>query len=158
MLEAALEGKRELFDGLYLGSSDYDFHQYPVIHLDMSMLTVTDGADVFRRSLTGHIWDAAKKYDLPIERFTFSPSDLFMAAIMALHEKTGEKVAILIDEYDSPLNESLKAEEGEIIRAVLKGLYGKLKPCAEHIRFLFMTGGHRGIHWKASGCGEGRAS
>ena len=67
MLEAALEGKRELFDGLYLGSSDYDFHPYPVIHLDMSMLTVTDGADVFRRSLTGHIWDAAKKYDLPIE-------------------------------------------------------------------------------------------
>ena len=56
MLEAALEGKRELFDGLYLGKSDYDFHPYPLLHLDMSRVTATEGIETFKSSLTDYIW------------------------------------------------------------------------------------------------------
>ena len=140
MLEAALMGKREMFEGLYLGSSDYGFHPYPVIHLDMSKPTATDGADVFRRSLTMHIAEAVSKYGIDPSEYMFSPSDLFMGAIRELNARTGERVAILIDEYDNPLTSTLDAREGKEIREVTRGLYGKLKPCADKIRFLFITG------------------
>ena len=107
MLEAALEGRRELFDELYLGKSDYDFHPYPVIHLDMSHVTATEGIETFKSSLTDYIKDRVKKYNLPIERYAYSPAELFNAAINELAEKTGEDVCVLIDEYDTILTRSL---------------------------------------------------
>ena len=140
MLEAALMGKREMFEGLYLGSSDYDFHPYPVIHLDMSKPTATDGVDVFRKSLTLHIAEAVSEYGLDLSKYMFSPSDLFMGAIKELNAKTGERVAILIDEYDYVLTSTLDKKDGNEIREVTKEFYGKLKPCADKIRFLFITG------------------
>ncbi len=36
-LEAVLKGKRELFKGLYIDSTEYDWKEYPVIHIDFSM-------------------------------------------------------------------------------------------------------------------------
>ena len=140
ILEAALEGRKELFEGLYLGKSDYDFHPYPVIHLDMSRVTATDGADAFRQSLTKYIWQTVERYNLPIDEYRFSPADLFDAAINTLSKKTGEEVAILIDEYDSPLARSLTNKDGEEIRAVTRGLYSKLKPNSDKIHLLFITG------------------
>ena len=140
MLESALMGKKEMFEGIYLGSSGYDFHPYPVIHLDMSKPTATDGADVFRRSLTMHIAEAMSKYGIDLSEYMFSPSDLFMGAIKELNARTGERVAILIDEYDNPLTGTLQCRDGAEIREVTRGLYGKLKPYADKIRFLFITG------------------
>ena len=140
MLEAALEGKRELFDGLYLGKSDYDFHPYPLLHLDMSRVTATEGIETFKSSLTDYIWSCVRKYDLPIERYMYSPVELFNAAINELAEKTGEEVCVLIDEYDTILTRSLTNRDGEEIRAVTRGLYSKLKPNSDNIHFLFITG------------------
>ncbi len=37
-LEAIFKGKRELFKGLYIDSADYEWNEYPVIHLDFSLL------------------------------------------------------------------------------------------------------------------------
>ena len=34
-LKAIFQGRRELFDGLFLSSTDYDWNPYPVIHLDL---------------------------------------------------------------------------------------------------------------------------
>ena len=34
-LEAIFKGKRELFKGLYIDSTDYDWKEYPVIHLSL---------------------------------------------------------------------------------------------------------------------------
>ena len=140
MLEAALEGKRELFDGLYLGKSDYDFHPYPLLHLDMSRVTATEGIETFKSSLTDYIWSCVRKYDLPIERYMYSPVELFNAAINELAEKTGEEVCVLIDECDTILTRSLTNRDGEEIRAVTRGLYSKLKPNSDNIHFLFITG------------------
>ena len=49
-------------------------------------------------------------------------------------------MAILIDEYDSPLTISLTNKDGEEIRAVTRGLYSKLKPNSDKIHLLFITG------------------
>ena len=36
-LDALFRGKRELFKGLYIDSTDYDWKEYPVIHMDFSL-------------------------------------------------------------------------------------------------------------------------
>ena len=33
-LKAIFEGRKELFDGLYIGQTDYEFKKHPVIHID----------------------------------------------------------------------------------------------------------------------------
>ena len=41
-LEAIFKGKRELFKGLYIETTDYDWKEYPVIHIDFSAMTYPD--------------------------------------------------------------------------------------------------------------------
>ncbi|MDR1221265.1 MAG: ATP-binding protein, partial [Tannerella sp.] len=59
----------------------------------------------------------------------------------AMHEKTGRKVVVLIDEYDKSLINTMdKPDVNEKIRDVLKGFYGVLKGADAHLRFVFLTG------------------
>lgn len=139
MLEAALRGRAELFKGLYLGNSDYDFHQYPVIHLDMSDLPFVHGARNFTAQLNKLIAEQLEAYDIAINEES-DPGSNLRNGIKGLWQKTGEKIAVLIDEYDNPLTSTLSVNEGKEIRDCVTELYGYLKPCAEMIHFLFITG------------------
>ena len=59
----------------------------------------------------------------------------------ALHRQTGQRVAVLVDEYDKPILDVL--EEREAARAnrdYLRGLYGVIKDNDAHVRFTFLTG------------------
>ena len=65
----------------------------------------------------------------------------FEGIIQRAYEKTGERVVILVDEYDKPLlqaisNKSLQDE----YRATLKAVYGALKSMDGCIRFALLTG------------------
>ena len=139
MLEAALMGKREMFEGLYLGASDYDFHPYPVIHLDMSDLPFHNGVGEFSKELNRLLEEQAARYGLGIDNDA-DPGSNLRAIIKEIHERTGEKIAVLIDEYDNPLTSTLDAREGKEIRAIARDFYARLKPSAARIRFLFITG------------------
>ena len=140
MLESALMGKREMFEGLYLGSSDYDFHPYPVIHLDLSSISSEgSSADNFSRQLNRIIADTVRPYGVDVD-LGDEPGNNLYNAIQGIYRKAGERVAVLIDEYDNPLTSSLNNPEGSLIRAKTRDMYGQLKPCADKIRFLFITG------------------
>ena len=41
-LHALFEGKRELFRGLYIDSTDYSFEKYPVLHLNFADFSTED--------------------------------------------------------------------------------------------------------------------
>ena len=59
----------------------------------------------------------------------------------ALHRKTGRKVVVLVDEYDKPILDVLDNPELAIAnRDYLRGFYGVIKDCEEHVRFVFVTG------------------
>jgi len=61
--------------------------------------------------------------------------------IAEMHEKTRQKVVVLIDEYDKSLVNTMdNLEENEKIRNILKGFYGVLKSADKHLRFVFLTG------------------
>ena len=61
--------------------------------------------------------------------------------IRTLHERTGQRVAVLIDEYDKPILDALEVPEvARANRDFLRGLYAVVKDSDAHIRFSFITG------------------
>ena len=61
--------------------------------------------------------------------------------IQAAYEQTGEKVVVLIDEYDAPMLDSItKPELQDSIRNRIRNLFSPLKAQAQYLRFVFLTG------------------
>jgi hypothetical protein len=69
-------------------------------------------------------------------------SDCFGELIAELHRKTGEKVVILIDEYDVPILDVMDklGEELKAIQKVLHNICKVLKGDDNYIKFIFLTG------------------
>ena len=61
--------------------------------------------------------------------------------VKTLHERTGRRVVVLIDEYDKPILDALNTPEiARANRDYLRGLYAVIKDSDAHIRFSFITG------------------
>ncbi len=57
------------------------------------------------------------------------------------HQKMGQPVAILVDEYDKPILDALHdPARARANRDYLRGFYGIIKDSAAHVRFVFVTG------------------
>jgi hypothetical protein len=69
-------------------------------------------------------------------------SGCFSELIEKLHCKTGEKVVILIDEYDVPILDVMgkSSEEIKAIQESVHDIYKVLKGADEYIKFIFLTG------------------
>ena len=137
-MEAFFSGQRELFKGLYVDSVDWDWQQYPILHLDLNVQQYESKEDLLK-VLNRHLEVWEKQYDSPYgERDVW---ERFLQVVRLAYEKTGRQVVILIDEYDKPLlqaigNEVLQSE----YRNTLKPFYGVLKTCDRYIKFAFLTG------------------
>ncbi len=135
-LRAVFEGKKELFKNQYIYNQEYDWKEYPIIHLKMNSIT-TDTIDNFKRRLMDELDDISKKFSITLNRKT--PEDKFNELIKIL--STDKKVVILIDEYDKPvLDNVLDQPKCKEILAILKSFYGNIKSQEEYIRFAFITG------------------
>ena len=94
------------------------------------------------------------RYDTPPERFGY--------LIRSLHERSGQRVAVLVDEYDKPILDALESPEtARANRDYLRGLYGVIKASDAHVRFTFVTGVSKFSKVSlprtfAEGCLEGR--
>ena len=61
--------------------------------------------------------------------------------IGALRRHTGQRVVILVDEYDKPILDALDVPDtARANRDFLRGLYAVVKDCDAHVRFTFLTG------------------
>ena len=138
-LEAMFQGKRELFEGLAIMDTDWDWKKkYPVIHLNMGMCAAGD-YDTFAQNLpdciAAGIAGAGVRYN-----GKKTPSSNFGNAIDALAAK-GKPPVILIDEYDDPVAKALKdVTVAERVRDALAPIYGQMKDRSGKIRFLMITG------------------
>ena len=71
----------------------------------------------------------------------FTAPDRLHSLLESLHRKTGRQVVVLVDEYDKPNLDVLEDPElAKTNRDYLRGFYGVIKDCAEHVRFVFVTG------------------
>ena len=65
----------------------------------------------------------------------------FAYLLEALHERTGQRVAVLVDEYDKPILDALETRATALAnRDFLRGLYGVIKSSDAHVHFTFLTG------------------
>ena len=61
--------------------------------------------------------------------------------IRRAYEQTGQKVVVLIDEYDAPLLDVIHEEKNlPVLRDVMRNFYSPLKACDPYLRFVFLTG------------------
>lgn len=137
-MEAYFKGKKELFEGLSIAKLEKEWRQYPVLHLDLNSEKYDTVAALYNiLDVTLSRWeDVYGKNE--VEKTV--PSR-FMGVIRRAAEKTGQRVVILIDEYDKPM---LQAIDNEILqdeyRNILKAFYSVLKTCDAYIQFAFLTG------------------
>ena len=139
-LEAMFQGRRDLFEGLAILDTDWDWEKErrPVIHLNMGMCAAAD-YDTFAANLPGVIKDALAGAGVEYNCHE-TPSRNFGAAIDYLAAQ-GKTPAILIDEYDDPVAKALKNPDvAERIRDTLAPIYGQMKDRSGKIRFLMITG------------------
>ena len=137
-LEAYFQGKKELFEGLAIEGLEKEWKDYPVIHLDLNAKKFDTEEDLIRlidrqllvyESVYGRV-----PTDVTID-------DRFVSLIRNAAEKSGERVVILVDEYDKPMlqaigNDTLQSE----YRNTLKAFYGVLKSMDGYIKFALLTG------------------
>ena len=136
-LQAYFEGRKDLFEGLKIMELEKEWKQHPVIRLDMSR----GGANA--ATLRSYLNLRFKEYE---EMYAIIPdptaklADRFDAIITKAYKQTGLKVAILIDEYDSPLQHSWKTPEHEGCTEVYRSVFAILKADDAYQRFVFITG------------------
>ncbi|MDE7419215.1 MAG: ATP-binding protein [Muribaculaceae bacterium] len=132
------EGRRDLFKGLYIDSTDWDWQQYPVLYLDLNTDKFSEQG-ILDDVLETIFVDWEKKYGVTEIMDTYSQR--FKTIIKNAHEKTGQQVVILVDEYDKPLVGNLHNDENfEHYRKKLASIYSNFKSSAEHIKLVFLTG------------------
>ena len=136
-LESYFMGKKELFEGLKIMQLETEWVKRPVIRLDMSRA----GAEPETlRSYLDITFDRLEKEYGITPKPTAKLADRFDAIIVGAYEQTGQQVAILIDEYDSPLQHSWKTPYHEACTAVYREVFAILKADDKYEKFVFITG------------------
>ena len=136
-LEAYFMGKKELFEELKIMQMEKEWVKRPVIRLDMSRAGAEP--DTLRSYLNNIFRQYEKEYSL-VPNPTDSLADRFNAIIVGSYEQTGQQVAILIDEYDSPLQHSWKTPHHEACTSIYREVFAILKADDKYEKFVFITG------------------
>ncbi len=137
-MRAYFEGRKDLFKGLAIEQLEKEWKEYPVLYLDLNTGKY-DTLDNLERNLkdTFDEWDEI--YGVSTVGKPFETR--FKNIVRRAYEKKGEKVVILVDEYDKPILTAIDDEElQEKFRQTLKSIYSVLKTQDEYIRFAFLTG------------------
>ena len=136
-LEAYFMGKKELFEGLKIMQMETEWVKRPVIRLDMSQA----GAEP--ESIQSYLDDVFNTLEMEygiVVRQNSSLAVRFKNIIETAYNKTGQQVAILIDEYDSPLQHSWKTPQHEACTAIYREVFAVLKAQDKYEKFVFITG------------------
>ena len=143
-LKAYFEGRKDLFEGLKMMQQEQKWEKYPVLTFDFNGLSPTEDKPL-RAYLMRRLDEAEQQYGL--EHDEADDVNLrFRTLIPRLHQKTGKRVVVLIDEYDKPLLDLLETDNAgdeqqqAYNREVLKAFFSIFKATDDHLRFVLLTG------------------
>lgn len=137
-LEAYFQGKKELFEGLAIYDLETDWKKYPIFHIDLNTANFRE-KDSLYTVLNDYLTTWESKYGTRESEATLALR--FKGVIARAAEKEGCGVVILIDEYDKPILQTLRAPELQAEHhAQLKAFYSVLKTQDRYIKFAFLTG------------------
>ena len=137
-LKELFEGNETLFAGLDIHDRWDWSARHPVVRLDFGAGHFGEPGYVHASTMAQLAAAAegagvAVRYDTAPERFR----DL----LRALHARTGQRVVVLVDEYDKPILDALETPEvARANRDYLRGLYSTIKSSDADVRFTFLTG------------------
>lgn len=148
-LQAVFEGRRDLFEAfttedgieqpqLFIAGTDWRWEKYPVIRFDFSAgdLVTIEQLDTLIDATLG-------SYE---ERYGITPkvkdANIRMVNLLrTMHEKTGKRAVVLVDEYDNFILHALGNEEKvTMARSRFQNVFGPLKSEDDHLQFVFITG------------------
>ena len=136
-IKELFEASEPLFRGLAV-HDEWDWSvRRPVVRLDFSGNFTAPGN--LHKNLMRQLDRLERRagVDSPYD----SPAERFAHLIETLHEREGERVAVLIDEYDKPILDALKTPEtARANRDFLHGVYSIIKACDADVAFTLLTG------------------
>ena len=138
-LQAYFEGRKELFEGTYIGGVEKEWTEYPVLRFDMSTAK-HEGPEELKQEISGKLSNYEQVYGkgLPDE---INLNQRLQGLIERAHAQTGKKVVVLIDEYDAPLLDVVhKKDYLDQLRQIMRNFYSPLKYSDPHLQFVFITG------------------
>lgn len=136
--KAYFSGQKELFKGLEVEQLETEWKQYPVLHFSLASAKKGTIEDLDNNINFQLEW-AEKENGIPVGGDDI-PTRL-TALVKNIYAKTGNKVVILIDEYDAPLLTVLHDKERlETMCTELQSFYSPLKDLDPYLRFVFITG------------------
>lgn len=143
-MEAYFEGRRELFSGLAIDKADIEWVKRPVFRFSLN------GIDPKSESSLADMLEPMfarleKQYGRnPSER---GFAQRFEGLLERAYLKTGYKVAVLVDEYDAPLLDTIENKVlNDSFRETLRSIFTVLKRGDRYIHFAFLTGVSRFSH------------
>ena len=137
-LEAYFQGKKDLFEGLAIEKLEKDWIKYPILHLDLN-IEKYDTQESLDKILNDNLEYWESQYGSRPSETSFSLR--FAGIIQRACEKTGQRVVVLVDEYDKPMLQAIGNEElQKQFRDTLKTFYGALKTKDGCIKFALLTG------------------
>lgn len=148
-LACYFQGRKESFKGLAIEQLEKEWTTYPVFRIDFNSENFTIPG-VLEQTIETYIakWEAIYGSN-PLETTTGAR---FTGVLRRAYEQTGQRVVVLIDEYDKPILDVLdtdyRAEEDtnrcqlleERHRNILKAFYSSFKAVDDYLRFVLLTG------------------
>lgn len=133
-------GHKELFKGLKIDRLEKDWNVHPVFHVDFNGANFTQ-AGVLETMLDDYIDKWEKQYDIHTDP-GLGVGLRFRDILCAVHEQTGRRAVVLIDEYDKPILDVLDVDTllEDRHRNVLKAFYSVFKVADSHLQFVLLTG------------------
>lgn len=136
--KAYFQGQKELFEGLQVMELEKEWKKYPVLHFTMSGLknvTIPEAKTKLESLL--------RTYEATYGKDTLdvTPGDRFRTLIHNAAKQSGERVVVILDEYDSPIMRLIyEKEQLDAMRSMLREFYQVLKDEGAYLRFVFITG------------------
>ena len=136
-LKELFEGSEELFEGLHIHAGHEWSERHPVVRLDFAGGDFAD-PEGLRRNVTTQLDRIERRAKVVTD--TTGPERLGVL-LELLHGKAGQRVVVLVDEYDKPILDAVEAPQiAAANRRLLRSLYANVKFAEAHVHFTFVTG------------------
>ena len=137
-LQAYFEGRKDLFEGLAIADYEKEWVKHPVLHFDMSGAKHFD-AESLKRYLSLQLDPYEELYGR--NESEVDANERFDGIVKRAYQQTGQKVVVIIDEYDAPLLDVVHEKENlGVLRRIMQNFYSPLKMLDPYLEFTFLTG------------------
>lgn len=135
-LRCYFEGRKELFEGLKIIDLEHEWVKRPVIYLSMSLGGSTE------ISLSSYLDSVLSTYE---DIYGKNPKEKTLGnrlngIIQRAYEQSGVQIAVIVDEYDVPLQHTYETEQHDKCRDVYRNFFTGLKDYGYCIKCVFIAG------------------